>query len=115
MTLTQHLTKRQRRELERELQRECARLERSIMAREAREDTTPASDEGLRVEATGEIGLTEALETRVLTRHQLIVSALRRLEDGSYGVCLSCGNPIPYGRLLVVPEATSCVTCSPGI
>jgi len=28
---------------------------------------------------------------------------------------VSCHNPIPYGRLLVVPEATYCVGCGAGV
>jgi RNA polymerase-binding transcription factor DksA len=31
--------------------------------------------------------------------------ALKRLEDGSYGLCVACGKPIPDGRLEAKPEA----------
>jgi DnaK suppressor protein len=37
--------------------------------------------------------------------------ALSRLEDGSYGVCENCGNPIGKARLLAFPRATLCMTC----
>ncbi len=37
--------------------------------------------------------------------------ALRRLDDGSYGVCESCGNPIGKARLQVFPRATLCMSC----
>jgi len=37
--------------------------------------------------------------------------ALMRIDDGSYGVCESCGNPIGKHRLLAFPRATLCVTC----
>lgn len=37
--------------------------------------------------------------------------ALRRIEDGSYGVCESCGKLIPKGRLQAFPQATLCVEC----
>lgn len=37
--------------------------------------------------------------------------ALGRIEDGTYGVCESCGNPIGKARLLAFPRATLCVTC----
>ncbi len=40
------------------------------------------------------------------TRH-----ALERLDDGSYGRCESCGEPIGKGRLQAFPRATLCVTC----
>ncbi len=37
--------------------------------------------------------------------------ALERLEDGSYGICESCGNPIGKLRLQAYPRATLCLTC----
>jgi len=37
--------------------------------------------------------------------------ALSRLEDGSYGVCESCGEPIGKLRLMAFPRATLCVSC----
>lgn len=37
--------------------------------------------------------------------------ALVRIQDGTYGVCENCGNPIGKARLLAFPRATLCVTC----
>lgn len=37
--------------------------------------------------------------------------ALDRLEDGTYGVCESCGNPIGKLRLQAYPRATLCMSC----
>ncbi|WP_436774054.1 TraR/DksA C4-type zinc finger protein [Yinghuangia sp. YIM S09857] len=37
--------------------------------------------------------------------------ALRRLADGTYGACESCGSAIGKARLQVFPRATLCVTC----
>lgn len=37
--------------------------------------------------------------------------ALTRIDDGTYGVCESCGNPIGKGRLQAFPRATLCVSC----
>lgn len=37
--------------------------------------------------------------------------ALSRLEQGNYGLCESCGQPIAKGRLQAYPSATLCVTC----
>lgn len=38
--------------------------------------------------------------------------ALVRIEDGTYGVCESCGQPIPLARLEVLPYSTECVSCA---
>ena len=37
--------------------------------------------------------------------------ALARIEDGTYGICESCGNPIGKMRLQAFPRATLCVSC----
>ena len=42
-----------------------------------------------------------------------IDDALTRLADGSYGTCESCGKPVPFERLEVIPRARSCVACPP--
>ena len=39
-------------------------------------------------------------------------AALERIAAGLYGVCASCGNPIPVERLRLVPAATLCVPCA---
>ena len=40
-----------------------------------------------------------------------ILAALDRVRDGTYGRCACCTEPIPYSRLQVVPETSTCVTC----
>ncbi|MFD1860008.1 TraR/DksA family transcriptional regulator [Aeromicrobium camelliae] len=37
--------------------------------------------------------------------------ALERLEDGSYGICENCGEPIGKLRLMAFPRATLCMEC----
>lgn len=37
--------------------------------------------------------------------------AIARIEDGTYGICESCGKPIGKARLQAFPRATLCVSC----
>ena len=37
--------------------------------------------------------------------------ALERIEAGTYGTCINCGQPIPEERLTAVPYAVLCVPC----
>lgn len=37
--------------------------------------------------------------------------AIERLDDGSYGICESCGKPIGKRRLQAFPRATMCLAC----
>ena len=41
----------------------------------------------------------------------LVLDALGRLDDGKYGQCVDCGDPVPEGRLEARPEAARCVRC----
>ncbi len=49
-----------------------------------------------------------------LTRRELadVEAALRRIEEGSYGRCESCGGPMGLQRMRAIPEARFCLTCS---
>ena len=108
---TRRLTRVQLRELERELRRERAQLERTLATAEGA--TTPLMDRrsGFQGLSASDGGLPQLLESRTLGRHETLVAALRRLEAGTYGRCLGCDDLIPFGRLSVMPEATHCIGC----
>jgi len=40
-----------------------------------------------------------------------IDEALKRIEDGTYGICTNCGRPIREERLAAIPWATHCIDC----
>lgn len=40
-----------------------------------------------------------------------IDDALKRLDDGSFGVCQQCNQPITMSRLKAVPYASLCIAC----
>jgi DnaK suppressor protein len=40
-----------------------------------------------------------------------VQQALARIENGTYGICSNCGQPIPEKRLEAIPWATLCVNC----
>jgi DnaK suppressor protein len=48
------------------------------------------------------------------TREQLsqVDAALGRVDDGSYGQCERCGQPIAPARLAARPTATTCINCA---
>ena len=63
----------------------------------AAEDRQAIIDEATLAHATAEL-------------HQ-IVAALRRVEDGSYGECQDCGEPIDERRLFALPATPFCTAC----
>lgn len=42
----------------------------------------------------------------------LIDAALKRIENGTYGICAVCGEEIPAPRLKALPYVTTCVKCA---
>ena len=58
--------------------------------------------------------------TNVAAHEQILIQlaevdrALAKLDDGTYGVCDSCGGQIPPGRLEIHPWAVRCVACASG-
>lgn len=48
-------------------------------------------------------------ERRMLAEVEM---ALERMKRGAYGVCESCGTPIPDARLQALPWARICVPCA---
>jgi DnaK suppressor protein len=52
-----------------------------------------------------------ALEENFHDLLEKIAEALRKLDDGTYGVCDRCETPINADRLRAIPYATLCVAC----
>jgi len=65
-----------------------------------------------RMEVIGEKGVNEARHIKVKQRLERLGNALKRMDDGSYGVCIRCGEDIPFARLSAVPESLVCVPCA---
>src|SRR4051812_9265078 len=60
------------------------------------------------VSRLNEIGVGNSLLVAV----ERVDRALAKLEDGTYGVCDDCGDPILPARLRVAPESTVCIECA---
>jgi len=52
-----------------------------------------------------------ALESSVQQMLAQVEDALVRLQEGTYGICHRCGDPIDVARLRVLPFATLCIRC----
>ena len=54
-----------------------------------------------------DLGIVTGLRSRL----DLVANALRRLDQGTYGICERCGQPIDPARLQAAPEVAFCLTC----
>ncbi len=70
-------------------------------------DQHPADVASDLVDNDREAAMIEATGKRIAD----VQAALVRIEDGSYGTCLDCGQRIPQARLDIRPEAARCVAC----
>lgn len=64
-----------------------------------------------RMEAISEKGVNEAMLSSAEGRLEKLTNALKRIDGGTYGLCVRCGREIPQGRLTAVPEALVCIPC----
>jgi DnaK suppressor protein len=92
-----------------ELQREIAGL-----TWEEASSTQPGQgveDTGETAQAFQEVQLDESILRN--QRHLLadVEAALKRMQDGTYGLCVTCGQPIPDRRLEAIPWAVRDVKC----
>lgn len=51
-------------------------------------------------------------ERRRQTRLRRIDAALERIDEGEFGDCMSCGEPIAPGRLEFDPTSPRCLACA---
>lgn len=52
-----------------------------------------------------------AMLTRLENQLEQVRAALNRLDEGTYGNCENCGEPIQPARLRAMPQATLCIDC----
>jgi len=105
-------------EVRRELEDEAAGLRQDISSAESEiadrlgdavgDAGDDSADAGAKTfEREHDLALTQNAR-ELLAQTQRVLS---KIDDGSYGVCESCGQPIGKARLQAFPRATLCVAC----
>lgn len=65
-----------------------------------------------RMEAINDKSVAEEMLRKSTRRLERMENARKRLDSGTYGLCIRCKKEIPHGRLRAVPEALICIPCS---
>jgi RNA polymerase-binding protein DksA len=106
-----------RKRLDQELKQAVHRL-RQVGGAAAIEEVTRAIGDGNGfADEMDVIAANERREIEFATRELLVErvrklsSALERLQDGEYGKCSECDEPIAPARLRAMPEVETCVRC----
>lgn len=70
-------------------------------------DNHPADYGSQMYERSKDLGLLQAARKQLAE----VAEAQEAIRKGSYGICQSCGQPIPEERLLALPRTVLCVQC----
>jgi DnaK suppressor protein len=104
------MTKQELNKYKETLKKKEAELMRVIVNREGIEiEKSPDALDEVQHAAERELAIRNLDRDSALLRN--VRSALARVEDGSYGVCLHCEEDISAKRLHAVPWAAYCITC----
>jgi DnaK suppressor protein len=101
--------------LQRERELVVARLrELGVVVRESTpglDGSDPARDllDHVQANTRRELGL--LTRERLLERAARLQGALQRLQDGTYGLCVRCGERVAPARLRAIPEVETCRPC----
>jgi DnaK suppressor protein len=104
--LREHLESEQKR-----LTEELEQITTNVPTSEERREGSPFGKREEEATETLELEKRLALENRIRQELAGIEHALQKFEEGTYGLCDSCGKPIAPERLEALPQASLCVDC----
>ena len=84
---------------------------------EYRELTKPISPDNAigrvsRMDAINNKSINDVALRKAELKYNNLKVALSKIEDSDFGLCRKCHQPIPLGRLLLMPQVITCVHCS---
>ena len=94
---------------------EIVKTEKSIL--DLKELTVPISPENAigrisRMDAINNKSVNEASLRQAEEKFAKLKRALEKIDDENFGICVRCENPIPIGRIMLMPQAIKCVNCA---
>lgn len=97
-----------------EIEREQKKIENEIKQLEAA-IRPPAQDCSLepltKSELIGELNHKISRLEALQNRQKKLETVLQKSKEEDFGLCESCGEPIPFERLKIIPESTRCISC----
>ena len=93
------------------LTHEMEQLKASVRPAEERREGSPFGKREEEAAEASELETRLELEKRVREQLAAVEHALAKFDDGTYGLCDSCGKPIGSERLEALPQASLCLNC----
>jgi RNA polymerase-binding protein DksA len=86
-------------------------LEANVRPTKERREGSPFGKREEEAAETQELEKRLVLEKRIKEQLAEVEHALHKLEEGTYGLCEDCGQPIDPARLEALPQAKLCMSC----
>ena len=93
------------------LAEELEQLKASVRSADERREGSPFGKREEEATESFELEKRLALEKRMKDQLADIEQALHKFDEGTYGLCDSCGQPIDPDRLEALPQARLCLSC----
>ncbi len=109
------MTKEERQEIKKLIQDEI--LKTTQLVQDYKLQTKPISPENSlgrisRMDAINNKSVVEAALRTTENKLKGLNIALAKVDNQDFGICGKCSNPIPIGRILLVPHGRFCVHCA---
>ena len=86
-------------------------LKASIRPADERREGSPFGKREEEAAESFELAKRVALEERLRNQLTEVEHALHKFDEGTYGLCDACGQPIDPARLEALPQASLCLSC----
>ena len=90
---------------------ELEHLKSSVRPADERREGSPFGKREEEATESFELEKRLTLEKRIIDQLAEVAHALHKFEEGTYGLCDSCGQPIDPARLEALPQASLCLNC----
>ena len=97
--------------VQKRLNAELEQLKSSVRPADERREGSPFGKREEEATESFELERRLTLEKRLRDQLAEVEHALKKFEDGSYGLCDNCGKPIDPARLEALPQASLCLDC----
>ncbi len=109
------MNKEDKQEIKKRILEELKKTEELIL--DYKESTKPISPENAigrvsRMDAINNKSVVEAALRKAEEKLNKLKLVLDKVNDADFGLCMRCGNPIPIGRILLMPQSRNCVRCA---